>query len=204
MANYICSKPYLSLYMAVLNVSKVYYACLYGNNENEFIIRMMDRDLDIEADLIAEEEYFWNEQVVKKAEPPYTEKPDLVLESIRRRFGPAEKELEAVSLKKKHKEALVKYLELKAAKSETDSRSKKIEEEMKQAYAGIVEELGISCVGILKDGNEEYTVTYNPAYRTAIDRKGLEKLKIQHSAVYDEYVSTTESRRFSVRKKETA
>lgn len=47
-------------YMAVLNVNKVFFACLYGNNENEFIIRQMERDLDIEADLIAEEEFFWN------------------------------------------------------------------------------------------------------------------------------------------------
>ena len=46
-------------YMAVMNINKMYFACLYGNNENEFFIRCMERDLDIEEDLIAEEEFFW-------------------------------------------------------------------------------------------------------------------------------------------------
>ena len=32
--------------------------------------------MDIEEDLIAEEEYFWKENVEKSVEPPYTEKPD--------------------------------------------------------------------------------------------------------------------------------
>jgi predicted phage-related endonuclease len=95
-------------------------------------------------------------------------------------------------------------MELKEQKSQIDGESKKLEEKMKELYAGIVEDMGVSCTGILKDGCTEYTVTYNPAYRTAIDRKSLEKLKIQHPDVYDGYVNTTESRRFTVRKKEAA
>ena len=89
-------------YMAVLNLDKVYFACLYGNNESEFIIRCVERDLDIEEDLITEEEYFWKENVEKAVEPPYTEKPDLVLESIRRHCGPAEKDADQVKLDRKH------------------------------------------------------------------------------------------------------
>jgi putative phage-type endonuclease len=191
-------------YMAVMNLNEVYFACLYGNNEDEFIIRHMERDLDIEEDLIAEEEFFWNENVAKGVEPPYTEKPDLVLESIRRHCGPADKDADKVSLNKRHLPSLKRYMELKEQKSQIDGESKKLEEKMKELYAGIVEDMGVSCTGILKDGCTEYTVTYNPAYRTAIDRKSLEKLKIQHPDVYDGYVNTTESRRFTVRKKEAA
>jgi len=191
-------------YMAVMNVDKVYFACLYGNNENEFIIRYMERDLDIEADLIAEEEFFWQENVQKKVEPPYTEKADLVLESIRRHFGPAEKDSDAVKLSKKHLDAIKKYLDLKEQKTVIDSQSKKLEEGMKQAYLEIVEEMGINCTGILKTATEEYTVTYNPAYRTGIDKKGLEKLKVQHPDIYYDYVSTSESRRFSVKERKAA
>ena len=44
----------------------------------------MERDLEVEEDMIAEEEYFWQENVQKKVEPEYTEKPSLVLESIRK------------------------------------------------------------------------------------------------------------------------
>lgn len=191
-------------YMAVMNINKVYFACLYGNNEDEFFIRYMERDLELEEDLIAEEEYFWNENVKKCVEPPYTEKADLVLESIRKHYGPADKDADQVKLNRKHLVGLEKYLELKEQKSKLDQESKKLEEQMKESYAEIVEEMGVSCTGVLKDGSTEYIVTYNPAYRTGIDKKGLEKLKAQHPDVYDDYVNTTESRRFSVKKKGAA
>lgn len=54
------------------------------------------------------------------------------------------------------------------------------------------------------DGTTKYVVTYNPIYRTTIDKKGLEKLKVQHPDVYDDYVQTTESRRFAVRERKVA
>ena len=47
-------------------------------------------------------------------------------------------------------------------------------------------------------------VSCNPACRTGIDRKGLERLKVQHPDVCDDYVNTTESRRFSVKVKGAA
>lgn len=191
-------------YMAVMNIDRMYFACLYGNNENEFFIRYMERDLDIEEDLIAEEEYFWKENVEKGVEPPYTEKPDLVLESIRKHIGPADKDAGQVKLGHRHLGSIRKYLELKEQKARHDGESKKLEEKMKEAYAGIVEEMGVSCTAVLKDGGTEYVVSYNPAYRTGIDRKGLERLKAQHPALYDDYVSTTESRRFSVKTKGAA
>ncbi len=191
-------------YMAVMNINRVYFACLYGNNEDEFFIRYMERDLELEEDLIAEEEYFWNDNVKMGVEPPYTEKADLVLESIRKHYGPADKDADKVNLNRKHKVGIERYLELKEQKSKLDQESKKLEEQMKESYAEIVEEMGVSCTGVLKDGSTEYIVTYNPAYRTGIDKKGLEKLKAQHPDVYDDYVNTTESRRFSVKKKGAA
>ena len=191
-------------YMTVLNLDKVYFACLYGNNESELIIRCVERDLDIEEDLIAEEEYFWKEYVEKGVEPPCTEKPDLVLESIRRHCGPAEKDADQVNLDRKHVVELERYLQLKEEKARHESEVKKLDSLMKEAYAGIVEDMGVSCTGVLKDGQVEYLVSYNPAYRTGIDKKGLERLKIQFPDVYDDYVNTTESRRFSVKKKGAA
>jgi putative phage-type endonuclease len=191
-------------YMAVVNVDRVYFACLYGNNENEFIIRCMERDLEVEADLVAEEGYFWDEHVMKGVEPPFTEKADLVLESIRKHCGPAQKDAEAVVLPKRHLDSVKKYLEIKGQKSAVEAQSKKLEESMKQAYLGIVEELGSSCTGILKAGAGEYTVSYSPVYRTQIDKNGLERLKTQHPDIYDDYISVSESRRFSVKAKGVA
>lgn len=187
-------------YMGVTNLHKGFVACLYGNNENEFFYRPLERDLEIEEDLIAEEKDFWEENILKRVEPPYTEKPDLVLESIRKHCGPADTGAEKVILNGKHLTNLEQYLQLKEEKSKYDSESKRLETRMKEAYAQVVEELGTSCSGILRVGGTAYEVAYNPAYRTGIDKKGLEKLKIQHPDIYDDYVSTSESRRFSVKK----
>jgi putative phage-type endonuclease len=74
-------------YMAVMNANRVYYCCLYGNNEDEVIIRHIDRDLDYESEMIALEEHFWVNHVQAQIPPPYTENGDLVLESIRRHHG---------------------------------------------------------------------------------------------------------------------
>ena len=174
-------------YMAVMNVNKVYFACLYGNNEDEFFIRHAERDLDLEEDLIAEEEYFWTDNVLAR------------VESIRKHFGPADKDAEKICLNRRHLSSVQKYLELKAQKAALESEAKKLEEQMKDSYTEIVEELGNSCTGILKSGSTEYIVTYNPSYRTTIDKKNLERLKINHPDVYDDYVSTSESRRFAIK-----
>lgn len=66
-----------------MNIDKAYIACLYGNNAEEFFIRPLERDLETEEDLIAEEKYFWEEKVLKKVEPDYVEKADLVIASIK-------------------------------------------------------------------------------------------------------------------------
>ena len=43
-------------YMAVMDLDRVYFCCLYGNSEDDVIIRSIDRDLNYEAELIALEE----------------------------------------------------------------------------------------------------------------------------------------------------
>ena len=45
--------------MCVMNVDEVFYCCLYGNSENDVIIRHIERDMAYEAELIALEEDFW-------------------------------------------------------------------------------------------------------------------------------------------------
>ena len=61
-----------------MNMDKAYIACIYGNNENEFVIRPIERDMMEEEEIIAQEEYFWKEYVEKQAEPPFNGKPDLI------------------------------------------------------------------------------------------------------------------------------
>ena len=99
-------------YMAVMNISKAYIACLYGNNENEFVICSLERDLIEEQDIIEQEEYFWKEYVEKKIEPPFTGKPNLILASIRRYSGYADKHIPPISISSLETIKLEKYLSL--------------------------------------------------------------------------------------------
>ncbi len=84
--------------MAVMNVDVVYIACLYGNNDSEYFIRKIERDLDIEQELIKAEQEFWENYVQAGVEPPYTEAPDLVLESLRKFVGPADQKLPPITI----------------------------------------------------------------------------------------------------------
>ena len=191
-------------YMSVMNIDVVYIACMFLNNESEFVIRRIDRDYETEEALINEEAYFWNEYVAKGVEPPYVERGDLVLESIRKHFGPADKDEPAIILPVSDKNLLDQYLALKEEKSSLDGKSREIEAQMKTLYAGIVEKMGVSCKASLKDNKMNYQVTYNPVYRTGISKDNLEKLKIRHPDIYDEYVEVTESRRFFAKRWEAA
>ena len=56
--------------MSVVNISHAFIACLWGNNENDFVYRSLERDLMEEQDIIEQEGYFWREFVEKKVEPP--------------------------------------------------------------------------------------------------------------------------------------
>ena len=141
---------------------------------------------------------------MKREEPEYVEKADLVIASIKKHFGPADPEASSVVLSSKNLSGIKTYLNLKEEKVKLEGEVKRLEERMKQAYLGVLEELGASCTGTIMDGTTKYVVTYNPIYRTTIDKKGLEKLKVQHPDVYDDYVQTTESRRFAVRERKVA
>lgn len=81
-----------------MNMNKAYIACLYGNNENEFVYRCLERDGREEEELIDQEKYFWEEYVQKKIEPPYSGKPDLILASIRKYSGYADKSIPEISI----------------------------------------------------------------------------------------------------------
>ena len=108
--------------MSVMNIDKAYIACLYGNNAEEFFIRPLERDLETEEDLIAEEKYFWEEKVLKKVEPDYVEKADLVIASIKKHYGPADPQAAGVILSTKNLSGIKTYLSLKQEKRSWKAR----------------------------------------------------------------------------------
>ena len=62
-------------YLAVMNLDFAYIACLWGNSENDFAYRRIERDYEFEDEIIEAEQYFWEEYIEKKVEPAFTGKP---------------------------------------------------------------------------------------------------------------------------------
>lgn len=185
-------------YMAVMNLNRVYYCCLYGNNEDEAIIRRIDRDMSYEMELIMLEQDFWENNVLAKSPPPYWEDSgELILESLRRTLGPANKDVPPVSLNNAQSARVTRFLELQEEKRRYDADADAIEAEMKRLKALIVADMGTSCSAISKDG---CTVTWNPVRKTGVSKEGLERLKAVHPDIYTEYVTISESRRFSIKR----
>lgn len=185
-------------YMAVMNLDRVYYCCLYGNNEDETIIRHIDRDMAYETELIALEQDFWENNVLKKLPPPYFEYDGkLILESLRRSLGLAEKKLEPVTLTQAQSARVAHFRELQSEKKKFDAKSKQVENEMKQLKALIVADMGTSSTAISADG---YTITWKPSYTPGIYKEKLEQLKVLHPDIYAEYATNSERWNFNIQK----
>lgn len=188
-------------YMSVMDVDFCWFACLFSNNENDFIMRLLERDLDIEADMIVEEENFWNNHVLAGIEPTYTESSDLVLKSIRRHYGNAVKGQAPLSIPASYKAQLEKIMTLREQKLVLDRQGQKLDEQIKLLYVPIVDKMGTRTNAFcIAASGEKFSIEYNPRYRTSVSKDDLKKLKAMNPAVYHEYVTTTESRVFAVKK----
>ena len=187
-------------YMAVKNINVAYVACLYGNNESEFFIRKLERDLDMEKDLIEAEQDFWENYVQKGIVPPYDEQPDLVLESLRKFAGQPDKMLPEITLDQSQKSNLERYLELADRKSALEAEKRQIETEQKNLSIPIVEQLGEGCKAVLLDGTNRYQITYNPTYRKSVKKEDILKLENLYPEAYADVVTESFSRTFRVKK----
>lgn len=185
-------------YMAVMNLDRVYYCCLYGNNEDEAIIRRIDRDMDYEMELIALEQDFWENHVIAKCPPPYLEDDgDLILESLHRTLGPASVDTPPVVFNKMQSARVTRFLELQEEKSLHDADAKAVEAKMKRLKALIVADLGTNSSAVSEDG---CTITWNPVRKSGVSKEGLERLKVVYPDIYEEYVTISESRRFNIKR----
>lgn len=190
-------------YMAVMNISRVYFCCLFTDTRKA-IIRVIERDMAYEDELIALEQAFWQENVLRKVPPPYTEDGDLVLKSLQRLYGPSDKDAPPAAITPAQFAKVKRYLQLQEAKAAHDAAGKDLETEMKRLKAAIVADMGKSCTAVYDDKESSYTITFNPVYRKAISKEGLERLKVMHPDIYAEYVTTSESRRFNIKKAASA
>ena len=187
-------------YMAVMDLNRVYYCCLYGNNEDEAIIRRIDRDRKYETELIALEENFWLNHVQAKVPPPYVERDgELILDSLRRRLGPSYQDVPPVTLSDDQSERVRRYVELREQKSALNASMKELDAEMERLKALIVTDMGGGWAAAFEDETGSYSVTWKPNYREGILKDGLSRLKDAHPDIYSQYATVSESRTFKVK-----
>lgn len=187
--------------MAVMDMDEIFYCCLYGNNEDEVIIRHLYRDREYEQEMIYLEREFWHDHILTRIPPPYTEDGSLILESLRRRLGAADKTIPAIQLDSDLSTTLLRYLNLQEQKQQMETRVKTLDAEMQRLKGQMVAKLNGSCMAIGEYGGTQYTISYNPVSRTGITKDNLQKLKLLYPDIYDEYVTVSESRRFSIKAK---
>lgn len=151
-------------YMAVMNIDRVYFCCLYGNSEDEAIIRRIDRDMAYEEELIALERDFWENHVLTKTPPPYVEADgDLILESLRRKLGPADKDAPPVLLGQTQFGQLSMLLSLQEQKKALSADVSKLDKDIKRLK-------GMDCPQVLLDDLElSYAITIHKSMGSEYD-----------------------------------
>ena len=186
-------------YMAVMNIDRVYFCCLYGNCEDETIIRHLDRDAAYEEELISLEGSFWQEHVLKHSPPPYVESGDLIMESLQRWLGPSDKDAPPAQFAMPQYLLIQRYMELQQEKGRWDADIKAVEAELTRIKAQIIEAMGSSCTAVYDTGSGGYKVTYNPIRKSGITKENMERLKEVYPEIYAEYVTVQTSRRFNIK-----
>lgn len=187
-------------YMSTMHINKIFYACLHGNSMNYLIVREMDRDLEYESEMIAIEEYFWNNYIQRRVPPPYMDEDgDVIIESVRRHSGPADPTAETIVFNPATSVYLMRYLELQREKSQVEVQVKRLEGDLQRIKGMIVAEMGAVCTATCTLDGTPYVVTYNPFSKPAVSKENLIRLKAQHPEIYDDYVTATEYRRFNVK-----
>ena len=188
-------------YMSVMNIDVAFIACLFSNNEDDFVWQRIDRDLDDEENTIGLLESFWVNNVCARKEPPLVEKPDLVLETIAHFAAQADKSLPAMSLDACLAGELDQILKWKEEKLELDRRSRQLDGKIKSAYAPIVKLMGATCSASCDAGDgTQFLVSYNPNYREVISKNQLSQLRAQYPEIYRDFVDSKEYRTFEVKK----
>ena len=186
-------------YMAVMDIDRVFFCCLYGNTEDETIIREIHRDMAYEEEMVFLEQEFWDSHVQKQVPPPYLEDGDVILASARQYCGRADKDADAIVLNGSMPSTLMRYMQLQEQKKQSDKYSKKLEADIQRLKAILAAEMGTSCKAVCDMGGSRYTLTYNPVRKMMVDKDNLMRLKLQYPEIYEQFVTVSEFRTFHVK-----
>lgn len=187
-------------YLYIMGLQTAFIACLYGNNENKFLYRKIEQDPHYETGIVPHLEYFWNHHVLDNAPPPYTESGKLVMQSIQKYFGNGDPNQAGAVLDPKLIPVMKEYLRLSEKKKKAAKKLSDLENQLQQLSGVVADKMGASCEAVCDTASERYVATYALSKRVGILKNNLERLKLEHPDIYDEYASTTQFRKFTIRK----
>lgn len=163
-----CPAPYAlqaRLYMAILDIDVWYVACHYGGNSSDnYVCRRIERDLMIEADIIAEAESFWNDHVVPQIVPDPIGSPAVALKVQRAYSGYADKSLPVIQLPPHLASEAKSLVAYSGKRNALKKEGQSIEEQEKVFKLPIATAMGAHTSGLIDagDGIYEYVVNYSP------------------------------------------
>lgn len=185
-------------YMSVLNLNLAFTCCLYANSEDDVVIRRLERDMDMEQEMIYLEKIFWENHVQTRVQPPYTECGDLVLQSVERQMAIAEPIDTMAMLDTRMQTIIERYMALQKQKDSLSLQMKAVENAMKKLKATILMEMGSNCKAAC-GADSSYIISNTPTARTTINKENLERLRLLRPDIYEEYATTSTGHRFSVK-----
>lgn len=186
-------------YMAVTNIDRVFFCCLYGNTEDEVIIREIVRDIPYEEEMIFLEQNFWENHVTPNTPPPYLESGELAMQSVLSHIGPADKSAPTVMFGAGIRPTLQRYVELNEEYRRSDKHTKKLESDLKLLRATLIAEMGESCTALYEQDGYSYVVTANPVSKPGINKDNLSLLELEYPELYKRYVTVSKWRNFKVK-----
>lgn len=185
-------------YQCVLNLDLAFTCCLYANSEDDVIIRRVDRHSDMEQEIVYMEKAFWENHVQARVPPPYTERGDLVLQSVEHQMAAAEP-IDTIAMLDNRVQAIVeRYMALQKQKESLSIQMKAVDNAMKKLKASILMEMGSNCKATCGT-DSPYVISNTPTSRTTISKESLERLRLLRPDIYEEYATTSTGHRFSVK-----
>lgn len=168
----------------------------------KYVVRIVDRDKDMEDDLLRQEEEFWVNSIEANVEPAPCGKPKDDITLLRRITGYADTDADDLEFDRSEFEATIKeYLAIGEERKALEKRAEGLKDRQEQLSIPLISALGNTVRGIVDiDGSKYYEVKFSPRGKTSTD---LDKLQIAFPDAYNACVTkvTENSRVFSLKEK---
>ena len=86
---------------------------------------------------------------------------------------------------------------MRAEKKRLEDEQKAVQSQIDSLILPIIDAMGKNTSGTATVGSTRYDISYKPMERTSINKDNLKRLQINAPDIYDQYVTTTSSRRLN-------